>query len=54
MLSPEERHLIIGIMLLLLLGAAVKSCRSHVRVQDIPKEELPSLDASPLPSDGPE
>ncbi|MFZ4767819.1 MAG: hypothetical protein ACOYMN_22960 [Roseimicrobium sp.] len=54
MLSPEERHLLIGIMLVLLLGAMVKSYRTHVREINIPKEELTTLDARPTESDGPE
>lgn len=41
MLSPEERRLIVGILLLLLFGAGVKACRPPVRVQEIPKETVP-------------
>ena len=45
MLSPAERKLLIGILLVLLLGAAVKHCRQRVTVEEIPREVLPSLDA---------
>ena len=50
MLSPEERKLLTGILLVLMLGAVVKTCRSRVEVRPIPKEELPSLDPPVKPA----
>lgn len=47
MLSPEEKRLILGILALLVLGAAVKMMRQHVNVEHTQKVELPSVDASP-------
>ena len=44
MLSPQERHLLVGILLVLMLGGVVKACRSRVTVEHFPKETLPSLD----------
>jgi hypothetical protein len=44
MLSPEERKLITTILLVILLGAVVKACRSNVTMEEIPKDPLPSLD----------
>lgn len=49
MLSPEERKLLTGILLVLLLGAVVKACRGRVNVEDIPVEELPTLDSLAKP-----
>jgi hypothetical protein len=49
MLSPQERHLLIGILLVLMLGGLVKACRSRVTVVEVPKETLPSLDAPVKP-----
>jgi hypothetical protein len=42
MLSLEERRLIVGILALLLFGAAVDAWRSHVAVRDAPKTVLPA------------
>ena len=47
MLSPQERHLLIGILLVLMIGGVVKACRSRVTVEQGPKEALPTLDAPP-------
>jgi hypothetical protein len=44
MLAPQERHLLVGILMVLLLGWGVKSCRDRVTVEHFPKETLPSLD----------
>lgn len=49
MFSPQERHLLIVIALVLLLGAVVKGCRSRVTVEAMPREDLPSLDAPANP-----
>jgi len=51
MLSPDERKLLIAILLVLMLGGVVKACRSQVTVNEAPKEVLPSLDppAEPKP-----
>lgn len=46
MLSPQERKLIIGILLLLLFGAVVKGWRNRAVQTDIPHEEIPSLEIS--------
>ena len=40
MLSPQERHLLTGILLVLMLGGLVKACRSRVTVEEGPKETL--------------
>lgn len=50
MLSPEERKLLTGILLVLMLGAVVKACRSRVTVGEVPREVLPSLDSPAKPS----
>lgn len=42
MLSAEERRLIVGILALLLFGAAIDAWRSHVAVRDLPKTVLPA------------
>lgn len=47
MLSPQERKLLIGILLLLLLGAAVKGWRNKAEQVDIPQEEIPGLESAP-------
>ena len=47
MFAPEERRLIIGICMLLLLGAVVKSCRQKVIVEDIPAEQREKLERLP-------
>jgi hypothetical protein len=52
MLSPQERHLIIGILLVLALGATVKACRSRSLVEQGPKETLPSVAAPAKPDPG--
>lgn len=44
MLSPQERKLLTGILLLLLLGVAVKAWRNRVMEADIPHEVIPGLD----------
>jgi hypothetical protein len=52
MLSPQERHLVIGILLVLVLGATVKACRSRVTVEQGPKDTLPSVEAPAKPDSG--
>lgn len=47
MLSPQERKLLIGILLLLLLGAAVKGWRNKTEQVNIPHEEIPGLETPP-------
>lgn len=47
MLSPQERKLLTGILMLLLLGAVIKGCRHRAVETDIPHEEIPGL---PIPS----
>jgi hypothetical protein len=54
MLSPQERHLLVGILLVLMLGGVVKSCRSRVTAAEVPKEVLPSLDAPAKPEPPPD
>jgi hypothetical protein len=54
MLSPQERHLLIGILMILMLGWVVKSCRSRVTVEQGPREVLPSVDAAPKPEPPPD
>jgi hypothetical protein len=54
MLSPQERHLLAGILMVLLLGGLVKSCRSRVRVEQGPKEALPSLEVPAKPEPPPD
>ncbi len=49
MLSPEEKRLVVGILALLVFGAAVKMVRQHVHVEHTQKVELPSVDALPKP-----
>lgn len=49
MFSPQERHLLLVIALVLVLGAVVKGCRSRVTVEAMPREELPTLDAPAKP-----
>jgi hypothetical protein len=49
MFSPQERLLISVIVLVLLLGVAVKGCRTAVKEEAIPAEPLPTLDDSPEP-----
>jgi hypothetical protein len=49
MLSPDERKLIIAILLVLMLGGVVKACRSRVAVEEVPREVLPSLDPPAKP-----
>jgi hypothetical protein len=44
MLAPQERHLLVGILLVLMIGGVVRSCRTRVTVEQVPKETLPSLD----------
>jgi len=44
MLAPAERHLVIGIILLLTFGGIVKSCRHRVSVEDSNPEKLPSVE----------
>jgi hypothetical protein len=51
MLSPQERHIIIGSMMVLVLGATVKACRSRVEVEQGPKVNLPSVQAAPAKPD---
>lgn len=43
MLSPEERRLIIGILVLLLFGAMIDACRSRVVTQETGKTVLPGV-----------
>jgi hypothetical protein len=43
MLSPEERHLILAILGLLLLGGGVKLWRNQVKVEHPPAIVLPSV-----------
>lgn len=52
MLSPQERHLLIAVALVLILGGVVKACRTRVEVEVAPRENLPTLDgqAKPEPS----
>lgn len=55
MFSSEERRLIIGICLLLVLGAVVKACRHQVVVEELPPEErekLERLPETPASADG--
>lgn len=47
MFAPEERRLILGICMLLLLGAVVKSCRQKVTVDDIPAAQREKLERLP-------
>ncbi|MEY4483944.1 MAG: hypothetical protein RL693_1396 [Verrucomicrobiota bacterium] len=47
MLSPQERKLLTGILLLLLLGAVVKGWRHRAVETDIPHAEIPGLEISP-------
>jgi hypothetical protein len=49
MLSPQERHLLIGILLILLLGALVRGCRTRVTSERGAAEALPSLDGTAPP-----
>jgi hypothetical protein len=49
MLSPQERHLLTGVLLVLLLGGLVKACRTRVIPENGPAEALPSLDAPAKP-----
>lgn len=42
MLSPQERHLLIAIALLLLMGGLVKSCRSRTVEADLPRQPAPA------------
>ncbi|CAN5842190.1 hypothetical protein BH11VER1_BH11VER1_22840 [soil metagenome] len=44
MLSPQERKLLTGILLLLLLGAAVKGWRNRAVETVIPHEEISGLE----------
>jgi hypothetical protein len=45
MLSPDERNLLVGVLLLLLLGAAVNACRHRVVVDQVPPEDLPGVES---------
>ena len=47
MLSPEERRLIIGICLLLMLGAVVKSCRHRVTLENLPPDKQEKIEGLP-------
>jgi hypothetical protein len=53
MLAPQERHLLVGILMVLMLGGVVKSCRSRVTVEQVPREVLPSLDEPPAKAEPP-
>ena len=44
MLSPEERRLIAGILALLMFGAVVRSCRHRVKVDEVPAENVPTVE----------
>jgi hypothetical protein len=44
--SKEERNLIIGLVILLLFGAVVRSYRHRVEIKNTPVEKLPSVEDS--------
>jgi hypothetical protein len=48
-LSPEERRLVVGILALLLFGAAVRMWRGPVSEQPGTKEAVPSLEEAVKP-----
>jgi hypothetical protein len=54
MLSPQERHLLAGILMVLLLGGVMKSCRARVTVEKGPAEALPSVEAALKPEPPPD
>jgi hypothetical protein len=51
MLSPQERHLLITVFLVLVLGALVKSCRHRVTMAEIPKSKESVIQAVPSVDD---
>jgi hypothetical protein len=47
MFAPQERRLILGICLLLLLGAVVKSFRQTTTTESLPPEQMEKLERLP-------
>jgi hypothetical protein len=46
MLSPQERQIVVVLLLVLVLGTVVKACRPGGWVEQTSGERLPSLDDS--------
>lgn len=53
-LSPSERILLLAILVVLLLGTVVRSCRSRVEVRKGPPQVLPAVETPAQSEEAPD